>query len=265
MNISEKKAKQIQDGTVGKALHILDIVANYGKPVRFNEVLTQSPFPKASTYRFLQTLTNQRMLTIDPDTQKYSVGGRLIRLAYHAWQQATLAPVAAPFLEALSAKTNQVVHLAQLDNGQVLYIEKRNAKHTIAMFSGAGKIGPAYCTGIGKAMLAFADANKRKKLIAQQSYYQYTKNTITTMAKLEAELDKIRQRGIAFDDEEHESGIVCIAAPILTNKNKLIGAISITGSTKYTSLNDLESYTEDIRKTAKSIGESATNWQFPEL
>lgn len=258
-----KKTQATQDGTVGKTLHMLDIVAHYGKPVRFNEILRLSPFPKASTYRFLQTLTNQQMLILDPDTQRYSAGKRLIRLAYHAWQQATLAPVAAPFLEALSAQTNQTVHLAQLDNGQVLYIEKRNAKHPITMFSGAGKIGPAYCTGVGKAMLAFVDEKKRVSLIAQQSYYRYTNNTITTATKLKNELAEIQQTGKAFDNEEHENGIICVAVPILSNNKKVIGALSITGSTELTTLATLDTHSQALQQTASAIGESATNWQFP--
>ena len=255
----------IQNGTVGKALHLLDIVANFKRPVRFHEILLKSSFPKASTHRFLQTLTEQEMLTFDPETHKYSVGRRLIRLAYHAWKQASLAPIATPFLDALSAQTNQTVHLAQLDNAQVLYIEKRNAKHPVAMFSDAGKVAPAYCTGIGKAMLAFVEDTKRASIIAQQSYYQYTESTITSAAKLKRELAEIRNTGKAFDREEHEPSIICVAVPILTSNNKVIGGLSITGSKKMTTLDALDVYSTALQHTAKAIGESATNWQFPEI
>ena len=101
------------DGTVGKALDVLDQVASFGRPVRFGELLAASPYPKATLYRFVQTLTSQGMLSYDPDRQVYALGVRLVRLAHAAWQQASLAPIARPHLDALSAKVGETVHLAQ--------------------------------------------------------------------------------------------------------------------------------------------------------
>ena len=82
------------DGTVGKALDVLDQVASYGRPVRFSELLEDSKFPKATLYRFVHTLTNQRMLAFDPDRGTYAPGVRLVRLAHTAWQTSSLAPIA---------------------------------------------------------------------------------------------------------------------------------------------------------------------------
>ena len=144
----------VGDGTVGKALDVLDRVAAFGRPVRFGELLESAPYPKASLYRFLQTLTNQGMLGYDPERQTYAPGIRLVRLAHAAWAQSSLAPIARDHLDRLSAELGETVHLAQLDHAQVLYVDKRNAARPIEMFSGAGKIGPAYCTGVGKTMLA---------------------------------------------------------------------------------------------------------------
>ena len=73
------------DGTVGKALQVLDQVAEFRRPVRFAELLENSPFPKPTLYRFVQTLTNQGMLSFDPDRQTYAMGVRLVRLAHSAW------------------------------------------------------------------------------------------------------------------------------------------------------------------------------------
>ena len=75
------------DGTVGKALEVLDQVAAFGRPVRFAELLATSTFPKPTLYRFVQTLTSQGMLSFDPDRQTYSPGLRLVRLAHAAWDQ----------------------------------------------------------------------------------------------------------------------------------------------------------------------------------
>lgn len=252
------------DGTVGKALALLDEVASIGRPVRFSELLSQSDHPKATLYRLLQTLTNQGMLGYDPSRQEYSLGVRLVRLAHAAWQQSSLAPIARPFVDALSAQVGETVHLSQLDNGQVLYVDKRNASSPIEMFSQAGKVGPGYCTGVGKVMMAFLDQKQQERAIGQQAFLSYTDNTLTTPEALRDELGKIREVGVSFDREEHEPHIICIAAPILTNGGRVLGGLSITSSTQRHSLTDLEKLKPELVATTQQIGEAAESWQFPE-
>ena len=251
------------DGTVGKALDVLDQVASFGRPVRFGELLDGSPFPKATLYRFVQTLTNQKMLTFDEDRQTYSPGMRLVRLAHAAWSQASLAPIARAHMDRLSADVGETVHLAQLDHAQVIYVDKRNAREPLAMYSQAGKVGPAYCTGVGKAMLAFMTPERCDPALRQQLFMEYTPATHTSEATLRTELEEIREAGIAFDREEHEIGIISIAAPILTNGGRVIGALSIATSTTRHSLESIRKFQPDILETAKQIGEDATAWQFP--
>jgi DNA-binding IclR family transcriptional regulator len=252
------------DGTVGKALEVLDQVAAFGRPVRFAELLADSPFPKPTLYRFVQTLTNQQMLTYDADRQTYSPGLRLVRLAHAAWDQSTLAPVARPHLDALSAAVGETVHLAQLDHAQVLYIDKRNANKPVEMYSQAGKIGPAYCTGVGKVMLAHVDPSVAEDAIGQQSFHRFTEHTLPDADALRAELAEIRANGYGFDREEHEPGIICIAMPILTEAGRLLGALSVTSTTGRTNLAGLESFEPILRETAQKIARDAANWSFPD-
>ena len=251
------------DGTVGKALEVLDQVAEYGRPVRFGELLAASPHPKATLYRLIQTLTNQGMLRFDEVQQTYSPGLRLVRLAHAAWRQSSLAPVARPYLDALSAEVGETIHLAQLDHGQVLYVDKRNARTPIEMFSQAGKIGPGYCTGVGKAMIAHLDENAREDAIRRQAFFQHTPHTLGKETDFRADLDSIRAQGIAFDREEHEPGIICIAAPILSSKGRVMGGLSITSSTERQSLEGLTTLKPRLLTTANEIAEAAESWQFP--
>lgn len=251
------------DGTVGKAMDILDQVAAFGRPVRFATLLEASPFPKATLYRFLQTLTNQRLLAYDSDMQTYSVGVRLVRLAHAAWTQTSLAPIARPHLDALSQRIGLTVHLAQLDHGQVLYIDKRNAAQPVEMFSDAGKIGPAYCTGVGKAMLAYLPKQEQARLLQQQSFHRFTDATLDTPEALGRELDHITSLGHAYDREEHEPGIICIAVPILSSKAQVLGGLSITGATRNTDFAKLDALAPELTTTAKAIAADAEAWRFP--
>ncbi len=252
------------EGTVAKALDVLDMVAARGRPVRFSDLQPISAYPKATLYRLLQTLTKQGMLTFDENSGSYSPGLRLVRLAHAAWATSSLAPLARPHLDALAVETGETVHLAQLDQGQVLYVDKRNAARPVEMFSSAGKIGPAYCTGVGKAMLAFLEGDALEGAIARQSFHRFTRETLDSPDRLKAELVSIRARGHALDREEHEPGIICCAAPILSRAGRVLGAISVTSTTARTTLSALEARAGLVKESAARIAAAAETWRFPE-
>lgn len=252
------------NGTVGKALEVLEQVASFGRPVRFSEVLAQSEHAKATLYRFLQTLTQQGLLSYDPNSQTYNLGLRLVRLAHNAWQQASLAPIAKPFLDALVAEVGETIHLAQLDHGQVLFVDKRRATDMFETLARTGKVAPAYCTGVGKAILANMDPINQDLALRQQAYMPYTKATHQNAESLAAELEEIVRDGVAYDREEHEQGIISIAAPILGANKTPIGSISIATSVARHSLDGLNKFRATLLATAGQIGREAENWQFPE-
>lgn len=251
-----------QDGTVGKALDVLETVAALA-PVRFSDLLARSGYPKATLYRLLQNLTHQGMLAYDEDRGSYSLGLRLVRLAHGAWAQSSLAPLARRALDELAAVTGETVHLAQMDQGQVLYVDKRNAARPVEMFSQAGKVGPAYCTGVGKAMLAFMPDAALCEALARQSFHRFTVQTLSSPALL-VELAAIRARGYAYDKEEHEPGIICVAAPILARSGRMIGALSVTSTTARSSVQALEAHVGQLKLTAAEIAAEAESWRFPE-
>lgn len=252
------------DGTVGKALEILDLVASFGRPVRFSDVLEKADFPKATVYRFIQTLTSQGMLSYDRERQTYAPGIRLVRLAHSAWQQSSLAPIARPLIDALAQEVGETVHLAQLDHAQVLYVDKIVPGQPIEMYSQAGKVGPAYCTGVGKAMMAYLEPEHLAAVIAQQSFHVFTELTLANEQALRAELIDIRSNGYGFDREEHEPNIICVALPILTAQGRVLGALSVTSSTQRTNLAALEALVPRIQIAASEIAREAESWRFPD-
>jgi len=251
------------DGTVGKALQVLDQVAEFRRPVRFSELLENSPFPKPTLYRFVQTLTNQGMLSFDPDRQTYAMGVRLVRLAHSAWRYSSLARVARPYIEALAAKVGEAVHLAQLDNGHVLFVDKCKATDHFETLAQAGKIAPGYCTGVGKAILAFMPEVEQNRALDQQSYTAYTPFTLTNRAALMTEIAQIKEDGFAYDREEHEQGIISIACPILNGQGRVVGAVSIATSTNRYTIKNLEKQRPNLMRSANLIGAEAELWQVP--
>jgi DNA-binding IclR family transcriptional regulator len=204
------------------------------------------------------------MLSYNEEEQTYKLGLKLVRMAHAAWLQSSLAPIALPFIDELSEKVGETVHLAQLDNGQVLYVDKRNPSSPIEMYSQAGKVGPAYCTGVGKAMMAFLEEDELSRVISKQAFHRYTDRTITSEKELRKELINIKKQGISFDKQEHEEKIICISSPILTIKGRVIGGLSITSSIDIHSLESLNKFKPKLLETSELIGKEAGAWNFPE-
>lgn len=251
------------DGTVGKALDILDSVATAGRPVRFSELLEGSAHPKATLYRFLQTLTNQGMLSYDAERQTYALGLRLVRLAHSAWQQSSLAPLSRPYLQDLAHQVGETIHLAQMEQGQVLFVDKHKTTDRFETLAQAGRVAPAHCTGVGKAILAFMSPDRLERAMKHQTFVQFTAATLTSEHALMNEFEDIRKFGVAYDREEHEEGIISIAAPILTLSGRVIGAVSIASSTNRNSIETLTAHSEALIETTEKIGAEASAWQFP--
>ena len=198
-------------GPVSKALYLLDCVADVGAPARFSDLLDRVPFPRATLHRTLRSLVTERMLDYDQVHQTYTLGPRLMRLAHDTWRQSGLVEAARQPLDDLAKELGQTLHLARLDAGQVLYLDKRQPGPTAVMFSAIGKVGPAYCTGVGKAMLAFLPPAALAVAVERQAFYRFTETTLADPAALRSELERIRAEGYALDREEHETGIICCA------------------------------------------------------
>lgn len=253
------------DGTVGKALSVLDLVAEFGRPVRFSEVLEKSPHPKATLYRFLQTLTSQGMLTYNSRSQTYSLGLRLVRLAHSAWEQSSLATVASPYLDRLAAEVGETIHLAQMESGQVLFVDKKRQSDTFETLARAGRVAPAHCTGVGKAILAFLPEAQLQRAMRYQAFVPFTANTHTSAESLYAELKTIRRDGVAYDRQEHETGIISIAMPILLKNGLPLGAVSVASSTSRLDLARLDAFQPMLSEAVRKIGEEAEAWNFPTI
>ncbi|MCP3972482.1 MAG: IclR family transcriptional regulator [Rhodobacteraceae bacterium] len=251
------------DGTVGKALEILDIAVGYGRAVRFSELLELSPYPKATLHRLLQTLTNQGMLNYDEDRHVYSPGLRLVRLTQLAWNQTSLAPLARPFLDALAADVKETIHLAQMEHSRVIFIDKRKSSGQFETLAQPGRLAPLHCTGVGKVMLAFMHPARRDQALSRLTFEKFTPATHTSPATLLPEIEEIRAEGIGFDRQEHEQGIMSMAAPILGAGGKVIGALSIVTSAYRMNMEDLEALRPALQRTATQIGTEAALWPFP--
>jgi DNA-binding IclR family transcriptional regulator len=236
--------------TVNRALSILEFLA--AEPKGLGQVAEHLDVHKSTASRLLQTLEAQGFVRHD-SKHLYRLGPRLFSLAFRALSSLDVRAAANPHLRRLGELTGQTVHLASLDGGEVVYIDKFESSQAIRMYSRIGASAPLYCTGVAKAILAFRPEVERRSLAERIVYTPHTRRTITTPVALLAELERVRARGYAVDDREHEEFVHCVAAPIHGPDGEVTHGLSVTSTTMSLSRKQLLELVPLLIQTAKDV------------
>jgi DNA-binding IclR family transcriptional regulator len=239
--------------SLSKALNMLNHVCTSPVPLRFAELVELSELPKATAHRQLNTLLEHGLVRFDDNKQAYYPGYGLLALAHRTWANLDIRDVAATPMRDLWSSTQETIHLAVLDGADVIYIDKLESPKSLRLYSAVGKKGPVYCTGVGKAMLAFLPEEKQQPIIATQAFYRHTEHTLDTVEALKANLKLIQETGISLDLEEHEMGIKCAAAPIFNSRHEAVAAISVTAPAFRTSDDVYDEMKVQVKQAAETI------------
>jgi DNA-binding IclR family transcriptional regulator len=240
--------------TLDRGLHILEVLA--GEDARAGLTLTELGrtlgMHRSTLFRFLATLRARGYIDRDPVTDRYRLGARVLTLAGAFLDRLDIRHVARPALQALCDRTQELVHLATLDQGEVVTIERIEGKHPVSLQTGIGARRPVYCTASGKAILAYLPpADVERRLPADLP--AYTPRTITSHAAMHDHLAGVRRLGFAIDDEERIEGVRCVAAPVFGYGGGVAGAISIAAPVQRAPLDHLHRLGEEVRTTADAI------------
>ncbi len=213
--------------TVAKAIGILDILAsNPDTGISLTELSQSIDMPKSSTHRYLVTL--QELGLADRKIgDRFFLGTKVIELAGAFLVKSDLRNASLEVLNDLAEKSGETIHLALPSGTEVVYIEKVESKHALVMSSHIGARVPMYCSALGKAILAFSDGELLSAVL-KNPLTQRTPNSITTPEALINELQLIKSRGFAIDNEENEISIRCVGAPIFDYTGAPIAAISVS-------------------------------------
>lgn len=239
-------------GTLGKAMAVLEIVAAADEPMRFTDILQLSDQPRGTLHRQLSNLVEEGLLTLNRD-HSYALGIRLLKFASKAWAGNEFRTIAEPHLRRLHEQTGETVHLGVLRGLDVIYLDKVESRQAVRMYSQIGNASPVYCTGVGKAALSCLPETELSKLLPRIAFHRFTDHTLTSVEQLSAELAEIDRTGIAFDREEHEIGIRCVASPIHSADSSFVAGVSVTGPAYRVSIEALEGWAGLVRETAHAI------------
>ncbi|MDW7674491.1 MAG: IclR family transcriptional regulator [Bacillota bacterium] len=247
-----KKSDQIR--SVARALKILNLLGNANGEMALADISNQLGLAKSTVHGLLSTLRDFNYVEQSSFTGKYKLGISLFELGNVVARNWDLRTVAIPYIQKLLEETELTVHLAILDHGEVLYIDKREYKDvSLRIVSQVGMRLPAHCTGVGKVLLAYLSKNEVKRIITQKGLPLYTDNTISDLETLEKELAAIRQRGYALDREELMNSLGCVAAPIRNHEGNVIASISVSMHLSRLVGEKLDEVVAKVTETAKAI------------
>lgn len=215
--------------SIDRTLQILELFSLQKPEWGVSEISRELNLYKSCIHNTLYTLLSRGFVTQNPNNGKYRLSVKFFELGSMVLENIDLRKVAHPYMEKLSREFNETVHLGILSDGEVLSIEQEKSNQSLQHQIYIGKRAPLYCTGVGKSILAFLDAERMKQIIQEKGLKKYTENTITDAKRLEKELLQIRKDGYAVDNMEHEPGVRCIAAPIRDYHDKVIASLSLSG------------------------------------
>ncbi|MEH6941022.1 IclR family transcriptional regulator [Bacillus sp. JJ722] len=241
--------------SVSRALDIITILSLKKGGLGVTEIANQIDINKSSVYRILSTLVQYGYVEQDPENGKYKLGYKFLEISSKLLESIDLRKEAQPFLNELENETNEVIHLVVYDQGEVVYIEKLEGNELLRMHSRVGKRAPMHCTSVGKAILAYLPTNVVSTILEEKGMPVHTKHTIIDKEELMQELTKVRELGFAYDLEENEYGITCIAAPIFDHLGNVIAAVSVSGSTIRMTTERLE----QLQKRMIQVGQHISN------
>lgn len=241
--------------SVAKALAILEYLAAAEAPRDLGVISRALGIHKSTVYRFLSTLESFGYIKQDEETGRYSLGSRVVWLASKFLDSLDIRVLARPLLEGLVETTRETVHLAILDDFEVVYIDKVDGLQPVKMASRVGYRMPAHSTGLGKALLAHLDESQWSVYVNRKGLARFTPNTISEPEMFYHHLREIRERGFAVDNCENEDGIRCVAVPVRDHTGKIVAAISISGWILTMTPDRLEGLADLAKKTAQAISE----------
>jgi DNA-binding IclR family transcriptional regulator len=215
--------------SLDRALTLLEAVARESAGAAMADLSRAAGLHTSTAFHLLQTLVGRGYLVQDPQTRRYRVGPRLLRVAASATSERYISDAAAEILTELTAQTSESSSIAVLERDSAVILTKVEGLSRVGLIERPGEGRPLHCTAIGKVLLAALPQAKAQILIAEMRLDAFTPRTITRRGKLLRELSLVRSQGYAIDDEEFGQGLRCVAAPVRSFSRQVVGALGVAG------------------------------------
>lgn len=250
-----RKSGPYQLQSLDRAVAVLELLGESDSPLALAEICHLMKVHKSTAHRSLMVLERSALIERTHDN-RFRLGLKLYELGNRAVEQIDLRARIRPHFRRLAAQLGETVHLGVLQKTQVIYLEKIEPNRRVCMSSKTGSTNPAYCTSMGKAMLAYLPEDMLEQTISKMRFTRFTPKTIGSREELLKSLERIRRRGYAIDDEEIETGVRCVGAPVFDDNHYPIGAVSISGPSARIRVQNLPAVADHVMRCCADISGS---------
>ncbi|MDR3258907.1 MAG: IclR family transcriptional regulator [Fusobacteriaceae bacterium] len=238
---------------VDRIFAILEYLSQSSEAKGPTEIALATGLHKSTVYRLLSLMCQRGYIEKSESGGIYHIGVKLVEIASSHINNLELQTEARPFLQKLRDDLGLIVHLGILDRHDVVYVEKLDISKNIRLYAQIGLRVPAYCSSLGKCLLASLAGDDLEYLLEEKPLEQYTPNTITSIIELKKHLREVRSNGWAMDNEEYVIGNRCIGAPIYDYRGEVIAAVSASGPTLILTFDRIKAVAEHVKNTASKI------------
>ncbi|EPD27017.1 IclR family transcriptional regulator [Actinotignum sp. GS-2025f] len=222
---------------------------------RFTDIVNATGLAKSSVHRLLQTLVKYEFIAVSPDGNYYA-GPAALSLAATAFERIDISQQTKPYIQQLAREVGCQVHIGARNGKDAVYVAIQETDTPYRIPSRIGDRLPLHSTSIGKCFLADEEDEAIIRYVAEMQLPKHTPRTISTTAELIKEIDTVRDRGFAIDDEENVPGIRCVAVPIRNHLGRVNHALSITTLTLEKSMDEVIALVPQVKQTAAKISRS---------
>jgi IclR family transcriptional regulator, KDG regulon repressor len=234
---------------IARMMNLLDALSRHSSPVNLKQLATETALHPSTAHRILGVMVENRLVDrIEPGT--YRLGIRLLELGTLVKSRISVRQEALPHMQQLHQQLGETVNLSVRHDDEVVYVERTAAGNSMMrVVQIIGARAPLHITAVGKLFLS-ADAPEQVAAYAQRSgLARYTENTYSDLSSLQRDLDQVRQRGFAYDEEEAEKGVSCIGAGIYNDEGRLVAGLSVSAPSDRLDKN----WAVQVRQTADRI------------
>lgn len=238
---------------VERALAILEVIANGSDGLTNSEISRKLGIPKSTASYILRSLQRRGYLRRETEGGKYRLGLKVLDLSHGVLKSLDLRELARPVLHALVHRLNLTTHLAVLENGEAVYIERAEAPGFIKMNTWVGRRMFVHSTSVGKVLVAWRSKDEVEAILTEQGMKKRTPKTISVSSKFLQELERVRAGGYAIDDEENSVGARCIAAPVFNAMGQVEAAVGVSGTIAMVNAETLPKIVEAVKDAARKL------------
>lgn len=214
--------------SVVRAIDVLELFNVMDKEVSISELVERTGTNKNYIFRLLLTLQSRQFVDVNPATGKYKLGLKTFELGQRALKQQELINHTRPVLEQLTNQCHETSGYSIIKSNFTYFVDGVESDLTVRAVNRMGSRFPLHCTAMGKAQIAHLNEKELQQWIETNKLSKYSSNTIINPDELRYELERILSQGYAIEDQEFETGVGGIAAPVINRDNKIIGAIGIS-------------------------------------